>query len=72
MLDNWINVYKLDKVINVDQDLIGKPEYEGYKPRKYERGWTRGAQGLDDVHDVFTTRGVVLLSRGQRIIAVYI
>ena len=68
MLDKWINVYKLDKVINVDQDLIGKPEYEGYKPRKYERGWTRGAQGLD----VLTTRQVVLLSRGQRIIAVYI
>ena len=68
MLDNWINVYKLDKVINVDQDLIGKPEYEGYKPRKCERGLPRGAQGLD----VLTTRQVVLLSRGQRIIAVYI
>ena len=72
MLNKWIVVSELDKVINVDQDLIGKPNYEGYKPRKCERGWTRGAQGLDDVHDVFTTRGVVLLSRGQRIIAVYI
>ena len=35
MLNTWIDVYK---VINVDQDLIGKPEYEGYKPRKCERG----------------------------------
>ena len=69
MLNKWIDVYtSADKVINVDQDLIGKPEYEGYKPRKCERGWTRGAQGLD----VLTTREVVLLSRGQRIIAVYI
>ena len=68
MLDKWIDVYEVDKVINVDQDLIGKPEYEGYKPRKCERGWPRGAQGLD----VLTTRQVVLLSRGQRIIAVYI
>ena len=34
-LNKWIDV---DKVINVDQDLIGKPEYEGYKPRKCERG----------------------------------
>ena len=42
MLNKWIVVYALDKVINVDQDLIGKPEYEGYKPRKCERGWTRG------------------------------
>ena len=68
MLNKWSDVYALDKVINVDQDLIGKPEYEGYKPRKCERGWTRGAQGLD----VLTTRQVVLLSRGQRIIAAYI
>ena len=66
MLNKWVVVYELDKVINVDQDLIGKPEYEGYKPRKCERGWTRGAQGLD----VLTTRQVVLLIRGQRIIAV--
>ena len=35
MLNKWIDV---DKVINVDQDLTGKPEYEGYKPRKCERG----------------------------------
>ena len=35
MLNKWIVV---NKVINVDQDLIGKPEYEGYKPRKCERG----------------------------------
>ena len=35
-------------------------------------GGRGGARGLDDVHDVFTTREVVLLSRGQRIIAVYI
>ena len=68
MLNKWIDVYPLDKVINVDQDFIGKPEYEGYKPRKCERGRTRGAQGLD----VLTTRQVVLLSRGQRIIAAYI
>ena len=68
MLDKWIDVYEVDKVINVDQDLIGKPEYEGYKPRKCERGWPRGAQGLD----VLTTRQVVLLSRGRRIFAVYI
>ena len=68
MLNTWIVVYQLDKVINVDQDLIGKPEYEGYKRRKCESGWTRGAQGLD----VLTTRQVVLLSRGQRIIAAYI
>ena len=68
MLNKWIHVYPLDKVINVDQDFIGKPEYEGYKPRKCERGRTRGAQGLD----VLTTRQVVLLSRGRRIIAVYI
>ena len=31
----------------------------------------RGARGLDDVHDVLTTREAVLLSRGQRIIAVF-
>ena len=68
MLNKWIVVYQLDKVINVDQDLIGKPEYEGYKPRKCERGWTRGVQGLD----VLKTHQVVLLSRGQRIVAVYI
>ena len=68
MLNKWIDVNEPDKVINVGQDLIGKPEYEGYKPRKCERGWTRGAQGLD----VLTTRQVVLLSRGQRIIAVCI
>ena len=36
MLDKSINVYVPDKVINVDQDFIGKPEYEGYKPRKCE------------------------------------
>ena len=42
MLDKWIDVYEVDKVINVDQDLIGKPEYEGYKPRKCERGGQRG------------------------------
>ena len=41
-LNKWIDVYSLDKVINVDQDLIGKPEYEGYKPRKCERGGQRG------------------------------
>ena len=35
MLNKWIGV---DMVINVDQDLIGKPEYEGYKPKKCERG----------------------------------
>ena len=43
MLNKWIDVYtSTDKVINVDQDLIGKPEYEGYKPRKCERGEQRG------------------------------
>ena len=68
MLNKWFDVYQLDKVINVDQDLIGKPEYEGYNRRKCESGWTRGAQGLD----VLTTRQVVLLIRGQRMIAVCI
>ena len=38
MLNKWIDVYRLDKVINVDQDFIGKPEHEGYKPRKCETG----------------------------------
>ena len=38
ILNQWIDVYALDKVINVDQDFLGKPEYEGYKPRKCEMG----------------------------------
>ena len=72
MLDKSINVYVPDKVINVDQDFIGKPEYEGYKPRKCERGWARGARGLGPSNDVLTTREAVILSRGQPIIAIYI